>query len=311
MFCRNCGSELKEDSLCRNCGFDGNDGNSHCPHCGKEVQPGQKLCIKCGFMISEPVKNEVDPEKKKEEKPKNEYKKYEETVKKLHILNLIKQALVVLVVVTIIFCPFFKHKVYLSDVDYGDIKDLEDLGEAMQKGYVEKSFSIYDDIRLKIKNLTNDDMNPETHSVSEMFSLFLIMDAFALALVVVTVTKKTYGSISAINDIDSSTMLEYNEMKKSGKKSKNMFSDEGRDVFLFLFCFGLDIMYACFLGTLSEEAARDGIDLISVSHFTTLSGVSNFALSLVALSLILYVFARLKHSKAKKEMLISVTKEDY
>ncbi|XMB85195.1 hypothetical protein RJG79_07140 [Mycoplasmatota bacterium WC44] len=60
MFCKNCGSDVKEgQKVCLDCGFEPLRGNNFCEHCGVDCIEGQVVCIKCGFELNNCIINKV------------------------------------------------------------------------------------------------------------------------------------------------------------------------------------------------------------------------------------------------------------
>ncbi len=52
MYCKQCGTELKENQdICLNCGVKVGAGNAYCQSCGVEVKPEQDYCLNCGVAL--------------------------------------------------------------------------------------------------------------------------------------------------------------------------------------------------------------------------------------------------------------------
>jgi len=53
MYCRNCGNEVKENSVvCLGCGLSPFSETKFCQECGVETNEKQVLCIKCGCSLN-------------------------------------------------------------------------------------------------------------------------------------------------------------------------------------------------------------------------------------------------------------------
>ncbi|WFD08783.1 DUF2628 domain-containing protein [Tepidibacter hydrothermalis] len=52
MYCRNCGSEIKNNAeICLKCGVKPLNAKNYCQECGSETNENQEICIKCGTTL--------------------------------------------------------------------------------------------------------------------------------------------------------------------------------------------------------------------------------------------------------------------
>ena len=321
MFCRNCGKELTEgDSLCRNCGFDGNDGDTHCPHCGKDVLPKQKLCLHCGFLISEPSSpkevGETTDIKVKKISKEEIYQKYGGAVKKSAMLTLVQLGLVVFLAIVMIFSPLFVAKMkpnntdakeIMSDIISGDFDDVDDLGQILVDGKIEKEFSLMDDAKLFLENMDSDKMSSDQRKVTNTLTIFYIFDLLGVVLLIASVVRKASKIIPAFTNPSDATLLEYNNLKKTGKKTKNISEEELRGLGLFLFMIVLHVVGMYSLGQIPNSP----FDLSTLARMFAVSSVSAVWMLVLGVLLAAYVMVRVMNNKIKKEMLLQVTKADY
>ncbi len=337
MYCRNCGNLLENDTLCRKCGFDGNDGNKFCPHCGKEVMEKQQLCLNCGCMINEKktssqtasttenneqLKHSEQLRAEKESVSHDAYKKYTPIVKKNSTLLIVRQIIAALIVLIVVFAPIFKSKTNVSDMSFNSIDDLrefddlltdvestEDAEELFEKGYVEKEFSIFDEVKNLVTIILDESTGEEDRMIAYTLALFYFLSVFAAIMVIVSIIKNTHNAYSSLENLENATMLEYDELKKSGDNAKKLldsFNDEGK----MLSILGVFVVMDAVMGIMMRDIPGSSDMMALFGNTFGFSGVTIWAFFAIALCIV-HIVVKFKYSKNRKEMLLSVTKEKY
>ncbi|MBO5415420.1 MAG: zinc ribbon domain-containing protein [Clostridia bacterium] len=322
MYCKNCGKELNENTeICMGCGCRSLDGDNFCSHCGKGVLPKQYMCVNCGFMLKEvstptpdTVQENIVPKKK------NDYKKYTEKVKKTKTFALVLQIITLITILSLIFLPIYKYEYTPKNLDeaidaFEDVKDLDDLNELMSNDVkMEKSFSLIEDIGIIIEGFFTKTSRPEVMMISLCVGLMAMFELiFAIVLVCMTVSQ-LLKTIEDLNNIDTSTMMLFNEIKKSGtsNKKENVFKKQTIITIILYAIF--DILFAFMLDrpivdALSSDLAYLGIDF-EFRHMCFFSGFSPFVIIVVAL-LIGYTVVSTMKKREEKSLLEDITKEEY
>ena len=210
MYCKNCGTELSENAeICVKCGFRKNVGEGFCPNCGGEVKKLQSMCLNCGFLLDDDLREQKKSDVKtmQTEETKNdvekdnpkEYLKYADKVKKVSMLKIVLSSIAILMMVTMIFLPIYTCKINANDIEIENIEDIEDLSEIMEKGYVEKNFSIFDDIMRSLGPVFDEYNEPSEYYYmvllySLMFPLFEVIFIIILCATSVPQIIENYGN---------------------------------------------------------------------------------------------------------------------
>ena len=319
MYCKNCGKELVGNTeICIGCGYRSCNGDKFCSHCGKSVLPGQSLCINCGFMLDDyknPIK-ETKEYKNVESKTKPiEYKKYTQEVRKTKILSLVLQVLSLITVLCLLFLPIYKYEfvpeTFEEAIDIlGDIETWEDLEQIVKNGgKIEKNFSLIDDIQIILSGITTEDEEPSTMLLNLSLGLMAVFEViFGITLVCVAVPQ-IFQSAGELNDIDKTTLLLFNEIKKSGtsNKKENIFKKQTLYSMIMFALF--DVIFASIEGNMIPDLSSVGID-IKIRHMVNFSGISSYAYVVITLFATYVVVSLLKNRK-EKAILEQITKEEY
>ncbi len=308
MYCKNCGKEIPyENAICSGCGFRGDNGESFCPSCGKATLPGQAKCLSCGAILEEDCKNGSSKKKHLEKRSKSKaYLSYTANVKKINIFSLIMQSLSIVLLLCLLFLPIYKSK-YEPELE--DIESLEQLGEAMEKGYLEKSFSLFDEIKIIVAQLTSP-LDGEAGNLLMMIdlagALFVIFEVIFGCILLCTTISSLIDTVSSLKNNDKSTMLLYNEMLKSGNENKKENVWKKQSV-LVIFVYGLfDIFFAKITG-------RNAFGISITENSRNMENFTGFsAIAIVVLVLLIgYIVMNSLKKHESKRMLLSITQAEY
>ncbi|MBQ7373018.1 MAG: zinc ribbon domain-containing protein [Clostridia bacterium] len=311
MFCKNCGKEIEsENAICTGCGFRGNNGNKFCSHCGKEVLPGQAMCVNCGFMLCDDLetaeKSDVVEKKEQTVKP---YTKYTSTVKKINVLNIILHSCAICLVLCMLFLPIYKCK-YEPTIE--EIENFEQLEDALEDGYIEKNFTLVEDIVITFKSLFSESskefygLGGVWQIATGMFALFEFV--FGVTLIVMS-SISIFKTANMLMDEEGSTMLTYNSMLKTGERDKKQGFFQKQSIFGIVLYLIFDIIYAKLFGGMfanmgGEETTMQYRNMINFSSFS----------GFIAIMLVVFtgyiVISVLKKAETKK-MLLDITSAQY
>jgi len=302
MFCKNCGNEITDEALfCNKCGFRAGDGEKHCSHCGVSVQKGQSLCVSCGFMLTtESLFQNKKSEKAKTNHNENAYKKYVYSIKKIKSVSLIIKILFLVLFVSLIFLPIFKYSFEPDSLD--EVKDLSEFEELLVNGGIEKNFSIWDDITIRLKGLS-DDGSDSVENLGGIMAIFEV--AFGLVSICSLVVY-IIDCISKFNEIDKTALLVYTEIKKMGNEIANKLYIFVAIIVFFTFMLTFVDLFCCMLFT---EVALDFQKKEFYRHMMSLTGVSAWLAIVVVLVVVLMVLATI-HDKYYKDLNLRIAKEE-
>lgn len=320
MYCRNCGKELANGAeICMNCGFKGCDGDKFCQHCGASVLPGQAMCIKCGFMLNAnespktPIK-ENDVNEKLPEKDKD-YKKYSDRVKKTKILALIMHIVSVITVLALIFLPIYEYKFTPQSMDdiediFGDIKDWDDLEKLVDEdGNIYKEFSLFEDLQIIIEGFTNKNSDPLATMIPLMLGIFAIFEVIMAVIIICISVPQILKTVDELQDIDKSTMIMFNEIKKSGNSNKKENTFKKQTVISVVLYAVFDVLFTIIEGNIFNELVSE-FGGKSMRHMVDFSGVSEFMYVVIVLFVGYMVVSSMKKREENK-ILEDITKEEY
>lgn len=343
MYCKTCGKEVKENqAICTNCGFMSDQGDKFCSHCGSEVLPGQILCVKCGFMLngeksieSKEIPQNEEKERRREKISHNNYKKHTEQVKKIKNISLITSIISIALILALIFLPIFKSKYEItlesSLDDLQSIENPDEIAELWSNGSVskEKAFSLWDEFKIFAEEcvfLFNDENKDKISDdslksiinllplLTGMFLDFIIIEAIVLLCISISQILKTHKELK---DIDTTTLLAFNEVRKSGKKTKkeNFWKQQTAQT-LIVFTV-MDVIYTklIFGGDLidilaSEKEVSKILENFPIRNMLNFSGLTSICAVLLIIIGAYFIFSSKKKS-AEEELVVAISKEEY
>ena len=307
MYCRNCGKQvLSEGEICKECGFYSNNGNKFCPTCGKEVLPEQAMCLNCKTLL---IQKAPTPVCEKEEAPRQSkekvYLKYLPRVKNINLLFLFVQIITILLVFSMVFIPIYKYK---YEPELTDIENYEQFLEATETGYLEGSFSLFDDLKIIISKITSsldsesDELESMSYFMTGAFAVFEVIIGIVLLFSSISSMTKT---VSRIQQNEDSTMLMYNEMLKTGgnKKKENIFKKQTAMGMVIFAIF--DVIFSKIYGELLAS-----IGVYSARHMINFSGVS-VSIAIIVVLLISYITLNSMRKKETEKMLLEITRAEF
>lgn len=311
MYCTTCGKELVEGAvICPHCGFKVGMGNKHCSHCGVAVQVGQSLCVNCGFMLTTEDSSDIPSKEKQSKKDKTEYKKYENRVKKTKLLNMIMQVLSVLLVVSVIFLPIYTYAYSPQSInELGKLEDLNQWGELLKEGTINKSFSLWNDFTIIMTNLLSESSDTMVKLTAMTMGLFAIFEVIFAAVFICTSITQIIKNVHEINEIDKTTLLTYTNIKKTGSESKKekVFKKQTAIVIVLYALF--DVIFARLLGTEMYEIMPSDIKAEATRNMISLTGVSPF-IWVVMILLIGYFVLKALIKTEETNLSVDIAKEE-
>ncbi len=313
MYCKNCGKEIEsENAICTGCGFRGNHGDKFCSHCGKEVLKGQAMCVNCGFMLEENSSSTTDlmenKEEIKQESTEKPYVKYKPTVRKINIFTIIMHACAICLVLCMLFLPIYKCR-YEPNIE--DIENLEQLEDALEDGYLEKNFSLAEDVVITIKALMPE--NSENAYgffgvTSLLIGMFAMFEMVFGVIIIVTSVIAIFKTANGMMDEDQSAMLTYDAMLKTGQKDKKEGVFKKQMVLSFVLYAVFDIIFTLIDGKMFANISTEST--VPVRNMVNFSGVSGF-ISIMAITLVGYFVVSFLKRKETNNMLSSITANQY
>ena len=319
----------ENQAICLNCGFRNGQGDKFCSHCGSAVLPGQALCVKCGFMLngdppSLKTNSDEEKERKREKISNNNYKKHIDKVKKVKELSLIVSILSIVLIFALIFLPIFKCEYQFTPekpVDMTEIEDWDEMGELVVNGSVtkEKSFSLWDDIMIVIKDTillmdADNSISVTDNSLLNMASLLMGLYPFFIILEAITLLCIHIKQLLEINkelkDIDTTALLMFNEIRKSGKKSKKESFWKSQSVRTLIIYIIADILFIWLDKLILDIPDLKIPEAFILRNMINLTGIS-FSIFILLAILISYFLLSSKKKSAEKELLLAITQEEY
>ncbi len=229
--------------------------------------------------------------------------KYIPNVKRINVMSLIAQSISICLILCMIFLPIYKRE-YEPD----DIESLEQLIEISENGYLEKSFSLFDELKILISQLTSSEKSESNTAKISIITIFPIFEAlFAIIFLCMTVFS-AIKTLSLLQSGENSTMLMYNEMLKTGGTKKKEKFFKNRFVVSVLFYAIFDIVFTkIFSSILVGSSDFRTIDIRNMVHFTGMSG----SFAIIIILLICYIISNAIHKKESEKMLLDITKSEF
>ena len=343
--CTECGFMVgRGDKFCSHCGTSVLPGQSLCINCGFMLDNElfeNKIIVEQDKENSKEATPEIlrehelnCSEKAKSNKP-HKYQKYVKNVKSIKIITLIVQSLSLLLILALIFLPIYNTSyshTYSFDnlnkiIDTDDLEDFDslleiseylrketdltddELSELMLYGEVEiernKNFSLWDDFSILLNGLKQIDNNPEMLIAYIYIGLFAIFEIIFAAILIITTITQIIKTSQEIHSIETTTMLSYNQMLKTGigeKKEKVLKKQTVMNLVIYAL---FDVIYTKLFGVIS------GDELISeeIRYMIGISGISQSIFIIFAM-LIGYVILNNMQKSKEKEMLVEISKEE-
>ena len=311
MYCKNCGEEIDaQAAICVKCGYTNGTGTRYCGHCGKEVSEGQAICVTCGFYVNKPEKGN---EEKTAQKSKAEalYAEYLPSVRKNIIFSILKSVLTIAIVLAVLFLPIYTCELDVSDLTMEELMQIEkpdneeDLMDFLMEGKIKQNFSVFSDLKLlgeKFFDEEGEEFEALLLIEEGLFPLFILIMAVTLTIMAV---KQLYSEIQELKDIDKTTLLTVNELKKSGsaQQKKNIFKQQ--TVYALFVYMIFDIIFSKVFGLLFD---MEGLDF--VRKMNSISGVSLWIILLLVL-FVAYIFTENRKKKIENGLLLNITQKEY
>jgi len=269
----------------------------YCKNCGGGIEPGQKFCANCSAAVaaSSDESSTILTDR---------VAKYKPQMIKISILTLCTQILSLLLVVTLLFLP-----IYTSMPELDAIQDLDELKEVMENDG-KLNFSLWDEITLIFDALFPDEgENADNEDRLSLLivlevGLFPLIELLMIVVLLISLSTTVYEQIKNLCNADDSTLLRYDEIKKSGTtqiepsfwKKQTALSIGTYAIF--------DVIFTLFESMLF-------IDLTGVNfyrHMMDFSGVSGYVSVVIILAAGLIVVKSMA-KKSEKNMRLSIAKE--
>ena len=263
-----------------------------CRNCGTELQEGQALCTNCGTATDVPVAPKETPSN-----TPAPYKRYTEDVKKLTILRLISYAMSVLLVLAFLFLPIYKATIDVYDVDDFSITFNEkDAEEVLEDGHVTRSFSAFKDFKYLLDKALDSLDDSESFDLFMIFYSILFMVGFEILFGVtssISLILKARKDISDLQTIDDTTLLRYQEIKKTAGVAKKDSFIQRQHIYSFVLYALFDIVFAKFVPIGSQRYMH---------HFSGFSWCA--VLLLIGLGAFLFVVFKLQQQEKALRLLV-------
>lgn len=209
MYCKNCGKPVvKEADSCTACGFKIGYGTGYCEVCGTALDPGSSRCGVCGNECAAKGGGAARPSM------------HEDRIFKINTFRLCMSILSLILTVCVLFVPYYKARFEPEELE-GVISE-EQMAEAIERGYIEQSFSVFDELLLAYE---------AAFEGEEEFSLmgaFFVLEVFLFPLIALWMTlsllyftgKQVIEGIGLLTGRREAALLQYGEIKKTGKKEE-------------------------------------------------------------------------------------------
>ena len=289
----------------------------YCKNCGEQLLPGQKFCSNCGAAAAESMEDRTavteNPEDYAEkatvseeratEKPIYKGAKYKPQVIKISVLTLCAQIASFFLVLALVFLPMYVS----SPSNINAIQDMDDLREIfLNDGKM--TFSLWDDLKLIFDALISG-MESGDESISSMLILemgmFPLFELLMIIFLLVSIGMSMYEQINNLCNAEDSTLLKYNEIKKSGMTRVKPSFWKKQTIFTVVIYAIFDIIFTKIIGKLmlgfsNTDCYRNMMDF---------SGISFYAVIVIVLLVGLAVVQTIAKS-AEKNMKLSIAKEE-
>ena len=319
MYCRNCGKELIGSAeICISCGFRSGNGDKFCPNCGTDVAPGQSMCVKCGFML-ENAPQQTTPSAQttnnKNQVNSSDYKKYTQRVRKSKICATIIQIISLIAVLALLFLPIYKYEFVPETFEdalevFEGVEDWENIEKLLtSEGKIEKEFSLVEDIKIILSGLTLEDSDSPLMMINLLVGIFPIFEVIMGITLICMTIPQLYKTIEEIRDIDKSTLLLFNEIRKSGStnKKENILKKQTL-VSIFLYTI-MDVIFAPIYGRLMLDLPTMNTK-IEMRHMLNFSGITSYAYIVIILFVAYLITSAIK-KRIEANILEEITREEY
>ena len=297
----------------------------YCKYCGEQIGEQDAFCKRCGKSTTDDTAitkkqedNEISNQSKAENAQTNSSnainnaQKYRKRVFKINLFELCSHILTVFILISIIFLPIYKCN-YEPTLE--DIGSFEDLGEALEKGYIEKNFSLFDDLSFAIEAFTDNEEKNNSSEIQDDMSffgnisiiydeLFAILEVVFAVLLLFITAKKIYENSKGLYDINNGTLLKYDEIKKSGQVQEKPNFFQKQTVFTVVIYAIFDIVFTQMF-PMSQMMLGEGVFYRYMFDFSGLSGYVIIVAALIIGVIIMNAFK----NKEEKEMRLSIAKE--
>ena len=254
-------------------------------------------------VLSPPQKSE---DKNKNPDSKSAYKKYKNQVKKTKLLILTTHILSIFLIASLIFLPIYTYSYSPKNID--DLKNIENadqLEELIEKGTMDKNFSLWEDFIIVMSDLFSANNNKV---MSLFFGLFAIFEVFSAAILICTTISQIMKNVNEIKEIDKTTLLLFTEIKKSGaaqKKGKFFKKQTAMTIVLYAL---FDMIFSTIDAELFKTMPRDMKPEIA-RHMISFTGVSPF-ISVAIVLLLGYFILNVFIKKREENLAIAIAIED-
>ncbi len=270
--------------------------------------------------MSETQNTQNETVKNTQEKP---YEKYVEQFKSINLFSIIQYSITILLVLLALFLPIFQNETTISISDYcatrfkGDIEaEINFLStltpEEILSGemIVKENFSIWNEFIFCIKGFSN-----LSDSMASFFSLYSILfpffDIMMGTILIIFSAKTLYGEVNNKKDLKNYSMLEYNQIKKSGGIKEKKSFIKGQSAFSFIMYIIFTIIFGKIEGTIFELMGEIGEGTIAPSPMSQFSGF-NFILFVILIIVAgLSIFFMFKTKSLKNKVITTIVQEEY
>ncbi len=309
MYCKNCGEEIQEEAaICVKCGFANGTGTKFCGHCGKEVAEGQAICMSCGFYVNQPEGKKEEPSAAKSA-TEAICEEYRAPVRRSLKLSIVKSGITIALVLALFFLPIFRYERNLSEMapeelsQMSALNDVEALAELLEKGTVTKSFSWFSETKIVLEALLDRENESLTRALAFKEALCPVISLIVFLAAPVFASISLYRRTQELKELDKTTVLWANEMKKKGAKEGSGWRESS--VFTVLIYMVMDFFFIEVFGKILEEQGVYGIR--AMNYF---SGFSPIVLIVIAL-FVAFAIVYGKKKQVDKQMLLSITEKEY
>ena len=322
MYCKNCGQPIDEKAfLCMKCGYRNGDGDKFCANCGKNVSPGQSLCLNCGFMLNDDIEESKSKAKKKSSQKGNKsYLAYTDKVKKINILTLVLEILLVVVLISTTFIPIYKYEYTPEAPDSISLKELEKWAETegitdeeweliLKDEPIERNFSMSSDVMKGLASFDGEDnMSNIAILYVEIFPLITVIFAIVFAiqsiLRIISLRKK-------LLDPNNAAMLKYDDIKKGAANAKVLGKLKSAQVTHQLTIIALYIVMDVIFGYIFSSTLR-GASLKGAPDLgmLTFAGVSTWII-IPILAIVGFIVVNILRKNEENAMTLEITSQEY
>ena len=301
MFCGKCGSSVDEKSL-------------YCSRCGAKVNGGSDKSPK------------VNNEEKEKLKDSQKHKEYIPKMKRIRVLSIMMESLVVLLVFGLVFAPMFQFTYEPQSLEEweeltGKELTIEDFFTMLAEDSCEvtDSFSLFDDAKDAITKVTGlmagsnetDEENVLFKYITLAFSLYSLLAVFMAVTVLCSSGIKWYNLLSEFDNADKAAFLMYSEIKKTGslqEKVSGIFKKQSIISVIMLVIF--DVFFSRIFKSFIPMMMDAGYEFGYIRYMLHMSGFTGYVWLMVA-GLVFYAVVKATKTRETNELVYSINQENF